>query len=364
MAPAAPVCYTGFPAPRNDAMRLALTCVLALFAATAAAADAPAEATADGDAGNADRLALVEFTLAAAAEPGDARSDRLLAETLGQQLRIDAGEGVLDLPAPVRARVSEEQARLQARADAARDDDPVLLSQWLCCQWRPHDPAARARARARLAELDGDNAHSALVSMTSAWTDGDNAGFAAAAARGARATRYQTHYPALFASLRARFRAVPDSAVPALPSQVFGIDRGTALAMSGHIAFAGPPYQWFLQPCRQASGKLLRDCLAIARWMVRSDALLDASIGASLLQARGDDADQALAQATRREFSWLMQQSVALTDAEGAYGEPGGTEYFDAFARGGERAAMRALLAARNLPTEPPADWTEPAASP
>lgn len=305
--------------------------------------------------------AFFDYQLAGAAQSGDAVSDWLLSDMFTKQLHYsETGLGMPVDPALV-GRLVEERDRLIARADAELMDDPRMLAMRLPCYGEQRDLVLCAEWRARLAEIDGDNAFTALVLMAAAWGAEDSAGFAAAAALGARTTHYESGFTAGFRSMRARFAAVPDSAVPDMPLVTDGIDRADANAMGLYAAIALPPFQNFGQPCRESEGELLDHCLAIARRMTReAQSVIEVYIGASLLERRGSAADKEHAASRRRELAWLQHQSMLMWQATEGADVPRMREYFDDFAGQGEEVALRNLLRDRGQALTPPPGWVEP----
>jgi hypothetical protein len=302
------------------------------------------------------------YPLAAAAQPGTPASDWLLARTFEMQLEWPAEAGAPKLPADFTLRLAAERDRLTGSADRALMDDPVQLSMRIfrCTEEKLDESACRAR-RTRLAELDGDNAATAVALMGAAWLARDNAGFLEAAARGAKASRHEPAFLSAFGQLRERYAAVPDVAAPGTPLRSEGVDRADAAAISSAAAWALPAYQLFGQPCREAEGELLGHCLAIARQMVRSGrTTIDVMIGASLLTSHGSVEDQAEASDRRREADWLLARSAELMSGTTEHALPGLSAFFDVFVTDGELAAQRALLRANGGPVLPPEDWLSP----
>jgi hypothetical protein len=302
------------------------------------------------------------YPLAAAAQPGTPASDWLLARTFEMSLEWPAEVGAPELPEELTLRLAAERDRLMASADRALMDDPVQLSMRIfrCTEEKLDESACRAR-RARLAELDGDNAATALALMGASWLARDNAGFLEAAARGAKASRHEPAFLSAFGQLRERFDAVPDVAAPGTPWRSEGMDRADIAAISFAAAWALPAYQLFGQPCREAEGELLGHCLAIARQMVHSGrTTIDVMIGASLLTSHGSVQDQAEASDRRREADWLLARSAELMSGTSERALPDLSAFFDVFAADGELAAQRALLRAHGRPVLPPEDWASP----
>lgn len=299
----------------------------------------------------------VEYQLAAAAQPGDALSDFVLARGLAFQQDLPSTYGTI--PDALRQHMAAEHERLMANADAALMDDPVQLSLRLDCRDNAPEREHCDVRRVRLAELDPDNAYAAMALMAAAWNLKDDAGFAEAAALGARAARYEPAFPAVFASLNRRYGSVPDVAVPGMPRSQDDSPVAGVTAMSVAAAVALPAYQWFSQPCRNSEGELRAHCLAIARRMVDGEALaIDVLIGVGVLQAIGDEADREAATERKRQIDWLLYHALA---AETGPDHPAAAErerYFETYGERGEIPAMREFLQARGIALEPPKDWT------
>ena len=300
---------------------------------------------------------VLEFQLAAAAQPGDALSDHLLAQALQKRLNRDA-DAALRGPGALHRHLRAERERLQARADAAMDADAFLLGLRLDCRV---DGTARETCdarRARLATLDTGNAYHAVLLMIAAWTVGDEAGFLQAAERGAAATRYEPVFPRALHSLGARFEAVPAVAVPGMPAGPEGLPRGQVAAMAMTAAVPMPAFQWFTTPCREATDALRRHCRAIALRMLDNEgSALDAYFGVAVLEVIGEPAEQDRAKQRRRELDWLQRRSLDLmSGAEGAF-LPGMADYFRLYGVQGELPALRHVLAANGVAVLPPEDW-------
>jgi hypothetical protein len=326
--------------------------LLAAVMSAQAASDAPVPAV---------DTAWTEYHLAAAAQPGDPLSDFVLANGLSIQL-MRAPDAAAPLPESLRQHMAAERDRLMARADAALMDDAAQLALRLSCgENAPEREHCDAR-RQRLAELDPDDAHTAMALMSAAWSRKDDAGFLAAAALGARANNYTPVTTQVFASLKRRFEAIPDVAVPGIPRQQDGLPVAGVAAMAQTAAVAMPAYQHFSRPCRESEGELRVHCAAIARRLLDSDvAALDALIGAGVLQAIGGEDDRLAAAKRKRQVDWLVQQLIASESAPQPQSLAERERYFATYAERGELPAIRELLRARGIPVEPPEDW---AASP
>lgn len=334
---------------------LIATNLLAVVMSAQAVSDAPA-AVVD--------TAWTEYHLAAVAQPGDAISDYVLANGLSIQLLKLPESGAL-LPGPLREHLGAERDRLIARADAVLMDDPRQLGMRLSChEGAPEREQCDAR-RQRLAELDPDNAYTAMALMSAAWSRKDDAGFFEAAALGAGADHYTPVLPTVFASLKRRFEAIPQVAVPGLQRHQDGMPMAGTTAMALTAAVALPAYQGFSEPCRSSEGELRSHCLAIARRMLEHDAVaIDVMIAASVLQAIGEEADREAAAARTRQINWMLRQITALESHADPLGLAERERYFESYATRGEIPAMRELLQARGIALEPPKDWPAVPAAP
>lgn len=307
--------------------------------------------------GEADRLEWQAYQLAVAEAPGDAISDLLMAKSL-DLLVSPYGEAGRSEPSQLLvARAEVVAAQLHARVDAVRDSDPYLLGADLGCG-RSGDAAVCSERRAKLEPFAGDDAYHGLLLMVAAWGAGDAEGFLRAARLAANAESYNSAPASGFGSLVARYRQVP----PPSAQHADHLARGhgpEVTAMSLAMAISLPNFLDFTRPCRESEGELRRHCLAIAnRMMAQGSNLIETWIAQSVVEALGTPADTEAAKAMRRETAWLQAQSHPLMVAA-AHGPVAGFDaYFDAYARSGELAAMRALLEVHGIPPAPPADWS------
>lgn len=329
--------------------------LLAVVMSAQAASDAPVAAV---------DTTWTEYHLAAVAQPGDPLSDFVLAKGLSIQL-TRAPDAEAPLPESLRQHIAAEHDRLMARADAALMDDPALLGMRLSCHENAPGREHCDARRQRLAELDPHNAYTAMALMSAAWSRKDDAGFFEAAALGAKADHYRPVLPTVLASLKRRFEAIPDVAVPGLQRHQDRLPMAGMTAMALTAAVALPVYQGFSEPCRSAEGELRSHCLAIARRMLEHDAVaIDVMIAASVLQAVGDEADREAASARVRKINWLVHQAAALETSADPPDLVERERFFESFASRGEIPAMRELLRARGITLEPPKGWTGSAAAP
>jgi hypothetical protein len=298
------------------------------------------------------------YQLAVAEAPGDVRSDLLLARMQRLLTRAKDGSAEGEELRAFEARSEVVTAEMQARVDAQRDTDPFLLSTDIGC-WPDAKSALCTERRAKLEAFAPDNAYLGMVLMSYAWLAQDAEGYLRAARLAAAAERYDSQWSNAFGSLRERYRSVP---VPDLAGSTEH-NRHLApefMAMSVAAAVAMPPLQHFSQPCRESEGELREHCLAVAlKMMSQSQNVIEVLIAQPVVEALGTAEDIEGAKMIRRDLEWLMAKSTPLGAAM-EHAEVAGTqEYFDAYATDGELAAMRALLAAHNIPIHPPEGWTK-----
>ena len=335
-----------------------MSLMLAANLLAAALTSQPATAPGSEDRAAAQDYPWLEYQLAAAAQPGDALSDLVLADAFGKiPLAADSEP---PLPAALRARVESERQRLLAQAEQGLMDDPVRLTLRLSCHENAPEREHCDARRARLAELDPDNAYTAMALMSAAFAARDDARFVAAAAMGARASRFEPVLYRVFASLDRRFAAIPRAAVPGMARDVEGVPTDRASAMAMAAAMAIPDYQGFSPPCRESEGELRAHCIAIARRMAESEfTQVDVLIGVGVLEALGSEQDRTFAAARKRELHWLQRQYYDLqTPGADATQRAAAERYFDTLAERGELPAMRQLLRDRGVALTPPPDWS------
>lgn len=329
--------------------RLHALALVALLAQPAAAVDdrTPEQVLAD-------QQAVTRYYLAAAEAEGDVLSDAYVLKLLALSAGDEEAQAGFD-PALL-ARLDLARARLGARVDAARNNDPVLLASQLRCH-----PAARTSPEcgqdlARLAELAGDNGYHHFVLMGKAWAREDAEGFLRHARLAAEAPGFEPDVDAVFRAVYARLKQVPDDLAPRPEGESGNIPAAGMLATSVAAAFALPNYQHYVQPCREAEGELRGHCLAIAdRLLDESSVAIDIYIAQSIYRAVGDSDGEARAQARRDRLGW---QTQAVSSMEQRFDRHQWQAYFDAWAEGGELAAFAYAAEAMGLPANPPPDWS------
>ena len=312
-------------------------------------------------------LAGYTYQLAVAEAPGDLRSDLQMAQTLKFLARATDADG---LPASeqmraVQARAQVVVAELEARVDAARDSDPFLLVADLGCWPKAAEMPVCDQRRAQLEPYVADNAFHGIALMSYAWMRKDAEAFLRVARLAAAAEHYDSLPAYGFQSLVERFRKVPAPAVLAT-SDMDALTRAylpEVMAMGMVAGFASPPYQNFIEPCRESEGELRSHCLAIARkMMLAGQTLFDAHIAIKVVETLGGPDDIALATVHRRELEWLWEKAMPLFAGADKTVPVGIESYLEAFGSEGEIAALGRLLDANGIATKPPAGWTKPSA--
>lgn len=306
-------------------------------------------------------LANLRVQVEAAEAPGDIVSDMTLFKmfpiVLGNQPDLDSVDPVL------LSRARAAQKSLAERLAGGYESHPTTLALELRCL-----PAAQAlpgcdARMERLSGLAGDNAYHHIVLMGTAAALGDQAAVLGHARRAAQAPDYRNDVETVFASLHARYSQVPESQWQALDASAEQPRSPGVEAMAYAAAIALPHYKFILDACREAKGELRAPCLEIGRKMTHeSGVLLDIEIGAKLVEALGNEEEQAKASRQLREARWLGR---ALATSDDPLDAAQWDEYFATYAREGELAAMRYAAAAQGKATEPPEGWTgEPEARP
>jgi hypothetical protein len=329
-------------------MRIAMGLLLLALLPLPLQANAPSEQ---------DQLAWLNYQLAVAEAPGDHWSDLRMSQMLALMNALAAtGPAPSEPMRSYRARAQVVAAELNARVEAARDSDPFLMVADLGCWPKAAQMPVCDLRRAELEPFAADNAYYGVALMAYAWMREDAEAFLRVARLAAGAEVYDS-LPALgFQSLVERYRKVPlppmrgtDALTQAYPAEVL------AMALSAGTAL--PPYQNFSQPCRESEGELRNHCLAIVRkMMLQGEHLLEVGIALEVVEAIGTPDDVALAQARRSELKWLREKALPLLMAMEKVPLSGTEDFFEAYGREGEIAAMRALLAAHGIALLPPAE--------
>lgn len=307
--------------------------------------------------------------LAIAEAPGDLRSDALVLRMLqvARDALPDAGAPAgADAPAEaasrtaLRARADVVLAGLEARLDAARDQDPWLLAIDPCIAWAGQDDARCATRAARLEALAGDNAYFHLLLAGRAWRKERNADFLRHLQAAAAAPRYEEGMGAWFGSLHRRMRAAPPGPAWAGASTDEAAATG-ALA----IVLARLPSAYALSaPCRDATDAgepaVRQACHAIAmRLADQAGTMMDLGVASALLEALGTSREQARIAVRHRQARWWATQATrhAWDAPPGPGREALLRAYWADLAAYGELRAMEAMVARLGLPDLPPADF-------
>jgi hypothetical protein len=312
------------------------------------------------------QLDWFNYQLAVAEAPGDVWSDLRMAEMLRFTARVEGAESVAPSE-PMRAfqaRAQVVSAELEARVDAARDSDPFLLAADLGCRPKAPDMTVCDQRRAKLEPFVADNAFFGLVLMSYAWMREDAGAFLRVARLAAGAQDYDSLPSLGYRSMVERYRKVPMPATPEMDALTRAYTP-EVMAMAMSMGLSLPPYQNFSQPCRESEGELRGYCLAIARkMMLQGQHMLEVRLAASLVEAIGGPDDIALSGARRHEMEWLQEKALPLMMASEKVPVAGTEEFFEAYGRDGEIAALRAMLKAHGITPVPPAEWTPASARP
>jgi|GEM_PF-6997781 len=300
------------------------------------------------------REAVTRYYLAAAEAGGDVLSDAYLLKALALSSGDPEIRARLDLA--LMARVDLVRAQLSARVQAARNNDPVLVSSELRCQPSVRLQAACSEDLARLAELAGDNGYHHFVLMGHAWVREDAEGVLRHARLAAQAPDFRHDIGVVFRSVHQRLRQAPDDLMPR-PEGVDDTAPAAGLAAMGiAAAFALPAYQNYVQPCRESEGELRAYCLAIADRLLEESAVgIDIAIAHAIYGALGETERQAASQVLRDRLRWQMQAAASM---EERFDRRQWQAYFDAYAEGGEKAALAYATEALGVPLDPPPGWS------
>lgn len=279
--------------------------------------------------------ARIDWAIDAAARPGDTLSDAVLLHWLRPETKRRG------LP---EARVVSAVRHLDPPATAGARQDWRTAAVLVQNHWQPR--AERDALEARMLALAPDNGFVHLLAMTRAHLDGRPADVLAHAAAGAASTRYDDLLgPAAFALWERLGRPQTTGAV--------------ALAMTA-AASTQPSYESFGSPCRAADGALRDACLQLAMLMIRdAESAIDVSIAADLVDALGDDAQRAEAQARELGDRWRHHAALphaARFEQDAAFA----VGYLQRLGREGERAAQAWALEQLRMPAAPPDDWVPP----
>lgn len=280
----------------------------------------------------------------------------------GSDAAVASGPARTPAPAP------EVDAWLEAAAALAPDDALIAWAQANCAI--KSGRCDRAAGRARLLQLDPDNAAAHLLAMNAA-TDADAARMHLADA--ARATHYDSYFLTLTRLFFGFFESLPwppPSDDPHLPSSAEH-ERASA-AMSYVAAIAIPAFQPLMQRClpdrKPATDAIVRaDCQRVFALLAADEStLLYPLIGfRGLVALTEGEPEHARWQEARRHYLWLFEQWQATqwrqTQAELESGRPGDagldTDYFRTLLDQGERAAAGRFLVEHGVALIPPDDW-------
>lgn len=258
-------------------------------------------------------------------------------------------------------------AALHARADSARDSDPLLLRLMTADTGvRGSAPEQADALFAQLDALDTGNAINTLALMSLAPKDYADPIYDQRVQEMAAASHYRSDYLAV---MRASYSALARTyGLAAVPSEAEA-EAHTAEVYQAGIAAAGvaaavalPGLGYLTQACDIARFPARAEpCRSIAALMFDdADTLSDLMIGIALLErTTSDPTDRTLVQALRRDSDWQLAAYQDLMFR--SFGTEAmlvdNAHYVAKILRHGELTAMRDLLAAHSVSLQAPYDW-------
>ena len=259
-------------------------------------------------------------------------------------------------------------AALHARADSARNSDPLLLRLMTADTGvRGSAPEQADALFAQLDALDPGNAINTLAVMSLAPKDYADPIYDQRVQEMATASHYRSDFLTMTrASYGALARARDLAALPSesdFTSRASDMAMASATAVSIAAAWSLPGYQHLIKACDISLFPARTDsCQRIAELMFKdADTLMDRMIAVSLLERTvTDPADRARVQVLRQDFDWQLAafQEISLSRPYGAILMSGEEfRYFATMLHRDEIVAMRDLLAAHSVPLQAPADW-------
>lgn len=261
-----------------------------------------------------------------------------------------ADDGRPSQPAPSDPRIARRRALAAAHAGNDVIANALLVSSM--------DESVRRQAAARWRASEPDN----LAPLLWQGLDGDAL---LTAARGS--TRFDLHY---FEKLRWMQRALLSH--PPTPAELAVLNQGseapvaeiaTMTAMGIDTAIMMPGLKPLSAVCKKdaIAGSMQRseDCRQLGLLLRdHSDTQLGVTLGFGLLsRLASTPAEQADADAHRRDFDWRMQQWLALTAKQPRDGIPDFLRLFNDPSITSEPRMINRLLQENGIPLQPPAGW-------
>ncbi len=257
---------------------------------------------------------------------------------------------------------------LIARAQKAAPDDALI---WWIAATQCHPTGAicddaQRMARDKLSQLDGGNTAVWLLDAEAGKRAGDHAVAEKAFAKAAAGARYDDYVIASAKMLAAQFAAhPPQEAVLRATNGVAASPQAFANVTAWAIAAAlVMPHMASPSNVCTPNRKAVRDaakaaqCLKLARTMQGGDSLIAVGVGLGMerrLQAGTTNA--AGVERRWRSHSWMLSQMPAL--APYIVGDSVSAQHYrrDLYRSNNERSTVAALMTARGIPLDPPADW-------
>ena len=222
---------------------------------------------------------------------------------------------------------------------------------------RPDDIAVeRQRLVLELQKLDPDHLRSWLMALPDPGNEANRREAEQILARAARSTRIESDYTPTFRWLRKHLATLPPMPTSAEEEAMLAEEGLSAVDMEAmalvhalNITDSLRLFRW----CELADSSLQADCRAIGQLMMtRGDSFYNRAVGTSLFEkVARTDAEREIAVHARARLNWLMKAGAACPERDGAiivaaYAEEGSSEI----------ATMEAILLARGMPLDPPAD--------
>lgn len=291
--------------------------------------------------------AMTRYYVDAAKTTGDAQSAWILSRMLDFSLQGRKG-------------TKEAALAIRARYPIGPDAAPSMVALRLEDRLQPFSGAERAQAMDTLLDAAKDNGYFALTLLSQAEYRDDGESTERLLHLAAAAPNYDSGYSRKIAGLYARLVQLPLPPEGNHPPEAKR-PLETRLMMAAALVNMSQDFGWtpLARLCKDAVSPVRDDCRVLGRTMSsKGNTLIDAVIGSSLLRlGASTPAEKLVATQARRKALWQseagnpdlpLKESDALRDM---------TVYRETLFAAGERAALDAVVAARGLPGEPPANW-------